>query len=78
MANFVFYRGGAIIIGCEKIGERVSVGANTTVFRTPIPDNSIVYTDKISGAFIIKKNDKDKCKAETFFDLDLARKYNLL
>ncbi len=78
IGKFCFLSGGAMIIGCEKIGDRVSIGANTTVFRTPIPDNSIVFTDKKTGEINIVKNNKDKCKAENFFDLELARQYNLI
>ncbi len=78
IGKFCFLSGGAMIIGCEKIGERVSIGANTTVFRTPIPDNSIVFFDKDTGDTNIVKNKRDKCKAENFFDLELARQYNLL
>lgn len=67
IGEYCFLSTGATIIGDERIGNKVSIGVNATVFREEIPDNSIVYQDVKSGKTIITKQKKEECKAKSYF-----------
>ena len=61
----VFLGAGAKIIGNKTIGNRVSIGVNTTIYNREIPDDSIAYTDE-EGQLIVKNREKN-CQAQSFF-----------
>lgn len=67
----VFLGAGAKIIGNNKIGDFVSIGVNSCVFKIDVPDNSIVFTDS-SGKLNIKEN-KNQCYAQNFFNVDIRK-----
>ena len=57
---------GAKIIGRESIGDWVTIGVNSCVYKQEIPSNSIVYRDK-TGAIFIKKYDTKKLLENYFY-----------
>lgn len=64
----VFLGAGAQIIGYEEIGNRVSIGAGTTVYKEKIEDDCIVYRDK-NGNMITRKREEEYCCAQNFFNV---------
>ena len=64
----LFLSSGAKIIGCEKIGDFVSIGVNVCVHKQAIPSNHIVYRDQ-QGILCIKKHDTKKI-IEKYFHIE--------
>lgn len=62
----VFLGTGARIIGNKRIGNRVSLGVDSLVYDTEIPDDSVVIRDE-NGKVIIQKRKKEKCMAQNYF-----------
>lgn len=58
---------GAKIIGGGYIGDRVSIGAGTTVKNPNVPDDYIVYRDDVTGAIVQKPNNKTNCFVQDYF-----------
>lgn len=65
----VFLSAGAKIIGNKSIGDRSSIGVNTTVFNEEIPADSIVYSSKIGATTIVSR--KRDCKAQSYFNVTI-------
>lgn len=56
---------GCKIFGNKPIGDRSSVGVNTVIYDTEVPDDTVAYTDN-TGKLCMKKRSKS-CKAESYF-----------
>lgn len=65
----VFLGAGAKIIGNKSVGNYVSVGVDAHVYDIDIPDNSVVKN--IDGKSVVCKRKREKCHAQTFFDIDI-------
>ena len=57
---------GSKVIGNESIGDWVSVGVNTVVYKRALPSNSIIYTDS-SGAVCLKDYNTKKLLENYFY-----------
>jgi serine O-acetyltransferase len=68
----IFLGAGAKIVGSGRIGNFSSIGINSYVFKTDIPDNSIVFMGS-DGKLNVKEN-KNACQAQTFFNVDITQK----
>lgn len=64
LGEYVFLGAGAKIIGEGKIGDRVSIGANTLIRNPNIMNDCIVYQDVKTGVVMQKNNEQEKCLAE--------------
>lgn len=69
----LFLAAGAQIIGGGSIGDRVSIGANTTVRLPNIDNDKIVYRDDSTGVITIKSNQKNTPMAQSYFYDDLSQ-----
>lgn len=58
------------IIGNKPIGDRVSLGINTLVYNTDIPDDSVVCLNN-DGSTSIRKRVKETCAAQRFFNCEI-------
>lgn len=56
------------IIGNCKIGDRASISANTSIFETDIPDDSVAFSSA-SGALQVKRS--NMCYSQQFYKVDL-------
>ena len=64
----LYMAAGSSIIGTAPIGERCSLGVNTCLYNTDLPDDSVV---SIAGnEQSIRTRRKGLCKAQSFFDID--------
>lgn len=61
---------GAKIIGNEPIGDRVSVGVDAVVYGQPVQDDSVVLR-KPDGTILIRKREKEMCKAQQYFNVKI-------
>lgn len=64
LGECLFLGAGAKIIGEGKIGDRVSIGANSLIRNPEIPSDSIVYQDVNTGIIMQKSNKQRTCLAE--------------
>ena len=63
----VFFLGtGAKIIGNKRIGDRVSIGADTVVYDQEIGDDKVVITNS-EGRTVIRDREKELCFAQNYF-----------
>lgn len=60
---------GATIIGNQPIGDRVSVGVNVLIYNKKIDDDYTCINE--NGEIKIRPRLKEKCLAESLFDIDL-------
>ncbi len=58
---------GSKILGSEQVGDRVSLGVNSVVLNTRIPDDSIVINNIHSGKTEIRKRKNKECQAQAYF-----------
>lgn len=63
IGKFLFCSAGATIIGNENIGDEVTIGVDTVVFRRPIQSRTLIYRDK------------DGCIKEKHNHVGFARQY---
>lgn len=61
----VFLGANAKIIGGQKIGNRASVGVDTLLYETTVPDDYVAI--KVGGKTIIRKRESEKCAAQRYF-----------
>lgn len=66
----LFLAAGAKIIGNKKIGDRVSIGVDALVYNQEVLDDRVVIRDQ-SGSVVIKKRKKEKCMAQTYFNIEI-------
>lgn len=64
-----FIAAGAKIIGDEEIGDNVSIGVDTCVYKKSIPKNHLVYRDSDGTMKFISR---DKSNAYIYFNVDLG------
>lgn len=57
------------ILGNEPVGDYVSIGSGTTVFRQAVPDNSLVVAK--NGTVIITPQEKQTCSAQLCFNVSI-------
>lgn len=60
---------GAKIIGCEPIGDRVSIGVDSLIYNKRIEDDSVCLKDE-TGNLVIRQRNNTFCKASLYFDID--------
>ena len=70
LGKYLFLGAGAKIIGGGKIGDCVSVGANTLVKNPNIPDNFLIYQDINTGIVTQSSNKKHVCYAQEYYYAD--------
>ena len=64
----LFLSAGCSIVGNEDIGNYVSLGVNTMVFRTYVPDNSVVKA-KNGNLCVIEPRKNEICRAQRDFNI---------
>ena len=64
-----FLGAGCMLLGCEPVGDRVSLGANTFIINQAIPSDSVVQN--IGGESIVKPRKHPQCFAQNYFDIPL-------
>lgn len=67
IGEYCFLATGSTIMGDGEIGNDVSIGINTIVYKEDIEANSVVYIDKNSGERKIIKTNKPS-RARFYFD----------
>ncbi len=66
LGKALYMAAGAKIIGNQTIGNRVSIGVDTVVYKQAIPDDKVVITNA-EGNVIVKDRKKEKCAAQYYF-----------
>ncbi|MEG2711373.1 MAG: hypothetical protein RSB18_10275, partial [Clostridia bacterium] len=61
----------AKIIGNQTIGNRVSIGVDTTIYGCNVPDDTIAITDA-GGKTVIRPRMKPQCKAQDYFNIPIC------
>ena len=56
MGDYLFMSAGSKIIGDEKIGNDVTLGVDTTVYRREVKDKTLIYRDEHTGKTIERYN----------------------
>lgn len=64
-----FFGTGSSVIGCEPIGDRVSVGVDAVVYNQSIANDMLVINK--SGKQKVVPRSKPECFAQQFFDIEL-------
>ena len=61
----VYLAAGSKIIGGEAVGDCVSIGVNTCIYKQEIPNNTLVYTD--SNGRVTMRDNREICAAYKHF-----------
>lgn len=70
LGDHLFLGAGCKIIGDGKIGNRVSIGANTLIKNPDISDDHIAFRDIKTGVITQKRNKKETCFAKEYYFYD--------
>lgn len=65
-----FFGTGSSVIGCEPIGDRVSVGVNSVIYNQQIPQDSLAI-NRTGKTEIIARPSTQACFSQRFFDIEL-------
>ncbi len=66
IGRYCFLASGATIMGDGEIGDNVSIGINTTVYKEDIEPDSVVFVDKVTGQRRTVKTGKES-RAHMYF-----------
>lgn len=65
-----FFGTGSCVIGCESIGDRVSVGVNAVIYNRRLPDDSLAV-NRIGRVEVLARGSAETCFSQQFFDIEL-------
>ena len=52
IGDFLFMSAGSKIIGDDKIGNNVTLGVGTTVYKREVKDNTLIFIDESTGRYV--------------------------